>query len=217
LEPLLVSTRWLTSELAATYEAVLGELYREAAAELGTDEVPFGQLWYPAFDAFVGARPAGDRVVAEFLRRWADVLGLEQAATATDRLNLSTRELLKRVEVAFPATAPGWEAARIHSPDLHICAPTREAAERGACTVVLGELHVSLAAFDTHFFAIGHPEPGQLVAAMSRDVPASRVALATRRTGRAPRPARPSGSPAPPTCSSASPRRPASTAPGCCR
>src|SRR6185437_6145095 len=58
-------------------------------------------------------------------------------------------------------------------------APSREAVERGEFTIVLGELHMSLAAFDTHFFRFGHPAPEELIEAMSRDVPVSRVALAT--------------------------------------
>src|SRR5262249_27603772 len=61
---------------------------------------------------------------------------------------------------------------------LHICATSPEAVERGEFTIVLGELHMSLAAFDTHFFMLGHPAPEELIEAMRSDVPVSRVALA---------------------------------------
>jgi Lantibiotic dehydratase, N terminus len=177
LQPLLVSARWLTSELAAAYESWLAGQHREAAAEIGSEEVPFGLLWYAAFDAFVGAERPADPVITEFLRRWSEVLGLADAADMP-RLELSTEALLSKVDAAFPAAAPGWATARIHSPDLHICAPSAEAAARGDFTIVLGELHMGLAAFDTHFFAVGHPAPGELIEAMRHDVPASRVALA---------------------------------------
>jgi hypothetical protein len=178
LEPLLVSARWLSAALAQAYQAMLADLYREAADEVGREQVPLAQFWYSAFDAFVGRDRPADPVVAEYLRRWATVLGLDRVGTGTKRLELTTRELMAKVARTFSAVAPGWATARFHSPDLHICAPSAGAVERGEFTVVLGELHVSLAAFDTHFFMTGHPAPGELVEAMSRDIPVSRVALA---------------------------------------
>jgi len=178
LEPLLLSARWLSAALAQAYQAMLADLYREAADDAGCEQVPLAQLWYDAFDAFVGRDRPADPVVAEYLRRWATVLGLDTVGNATKRLELTTRELMAKVPLTFPADAPGWATARFHSPDLHVCAPSPEAVERGEFTVVLGELHVSLAAFDTHFFMTGHPAPGELVEAMSRDIPVSRVALA---------------------------------------
>lgn len=178
LEPLLLSARWLSAELAKAYQAALTDLYNEAAAELGSAEVPLAQIWYSAFDAFVGRDKPADPVIAEYLRRWVALLGLD-AVTAISRLDLTSRELCDKVARTFPATWPGWASARIHSPDLHICAPSAEAVERGEFTIVLGELHMSLAAFDTHFFMVGHPAPGELIEAMRTDMPVSRVALAT--------------------------------------
>jgi hypothetical protein len=179
LEPLLVSARWLTAELAAAYTAVLGEYYRDAVAETGAATVPFDRLWYPAFDALVGEERPADAVIAEYLRRWRDVLGLGTDTAEAAELALSTAELSARVAEAFPAAAPGWALARIHSPDLHLCAVSREAMRRGEFTVVLGELHVGLASLDTHFFAVGHPEPQDMRAAMAEEIGTSRVALAT--------------------------------------
>lgn len=178
LEPLLCSARWLSAELAKAYQAALTDLYREATAELGHADVPLAQIWYPAFDAFVGRDRPADPVIAEYLRRWVTVLGLDDGAGAR-RLDLTSAELIDKVARAFPAARPGWASARIHSPDLHICATSPEAVERGEFTIVLGELHMSLAAFDTHFFMLGHPAPEELIEAMRSDVPVSRVALAT--------------------------------------
>ncbi|HEX5406912.1 MAG TPA: lantibiotic dehydratase, partial [Pseudonocardiaceae bacterium] len=179
LEPLLVSARWLTAELANAYSAVLAQCYTEVVTELGTAEVPFDRLWYPAFDALIGAERPADPVIAEYLRRWRELLGLTAGSTDATRINLTTAELSMAAAAAFPAVAPGWALARIHSPDLHLCAPSLEALRRGDFTVVLGELHVGLASLDTHFFAVGHPAPDEMVAAMGEDITSSRVALAT--------------------------------------
>jgi hypothetical protein len=178
LEPLLLSARWLSAALAEAYQDMLTDLYREAADEAGGEPVPLSQLWYPAFDAFVGKDRPADPVVAEYLRRWANVFGLDSADAGTRRLDLTTSELMAKVARAFPAAAPGWATARFHSPDLHLCAPSPEAVERGEFTIVLGELHVSLAALDTNFFKTGHPAPDELIEAMGKDIPVSRVALA---------------------------------------
>ncbi len=209
LEPLLLSARWLSAALADAYNGWLAEQYAEAKREAGGGEVPLAQLWYPAFDAFVGRDRPADAVIAEYLRRWAGVLGLGDPAIASaSRLDLTTADLLDRVRAEFPASAPGWASARIHSPDLHICGESAAAVARGEFTVVLGELHIGLPAFDTHFFSIGHPAPDELIEAMHADIPVSRVALAIpddwpRTTARetewlAGRPTSSSGSPWPP-------------------
>jgi len=48
---------------------------------------------------------------------------------------------------------------------------------RGDFTVVVGELHIGMPAFDTHFFALGHPDPAELLAGMRADLPDGRVRL----------------------------------------
>jgi hypothetical protein len=65
----------------------------------------------------------------------------------------------------------------VHSPDVHLCAPDEAALARGEFTVVLGELHVAMASFDTHFFSLGHPDPDRLRAGMGADLPDGRVRL----------------------------------------
>ena len=175
LDLLLRSARWLTAAMAAAYGDALAELYRDLAAGTGSPDVPCGQLWYLAQGLLFGTaeRPA-DRVVAEFVRRWMAVLGLPSPPAAA-RLDLTSDDLAAAVAEAFPAERPGWAGSRIHSPDVHVCAPTQEALAAGEFTVVLGELHIGWAAFDTHFFALGHPDPEALRAAMRRELPAGRV------------------------------------------
>lgn len=182
LTPLLESARWLTAHLADTYHELFRDFYRDALIQEPAADgvVPFDRLWYPAFDALIGAERPADPVIADYLARWRTVLDLDTPATAAAaRLDLTTADLAARVGDAFAANRPGWAVARIHSPDLHLCAPSWEALQRGEFTVVLGELHVGLAALDTHFFAVGHPAPDEVVAAMRADMPTSRVALAT--------------------------------------
>ncbi len=178
LEPLLISGRWLTAALAEAHEAALTDTYRAAAAELNSADVPFAHLWFPALDAFVGRQPRAERVIEDFLGRWNSILELDERACQASRLDLDGRELLARALEAFPATRPGWSSARFHSPDLHVCAASMEAVRHGDFTIVLGELHVSLAAFDTNFFMIGHADPAQLIDAMGQDIPVSRVGIA---------------------------------------
>ncbi|MER7333690.1 MULTISPECIES: lantibiotic dehydratase [unclassified Micromonospora] len=177
LEPLLLSARWLTAAIGDAYAEALAALYRDLSAESASADVPLPDLWFLAQAVVFGANPPGAAVIADFLARWAKVLGLADADADARELRFGAAELTERVAAAFPATAPGWAAARIHSPDVHLCAPDEAALLRGDFTVVLGELHVALAAFDTHFFAYGHPEPQRLREGMRGDLPEGRVRL----------------------------------------
>ncbi|HZN18317.1 MAG TPA: lantibiotic dehydratase [Micromonosporaceae bacterium] len=175
LEPLLLSGRWLTSAVAAAYRDALAELHRDLAAERGSPDVPLDQLWYLALGMVLGAQRPADPVVADFLRRWEKVLGLPDVPAEVRELRFTTAELVDRVAATFPAKAPGWTHSRIHSPDLHLCATDWDAMARGDFTVVLGELHIGFAAFDSDYFRLNHPDPGSLLAAMHHDLPDSRV------------------------------------------
>jgi hypothetical protein len=177
LEPLLLSARWLTAAIGDAYAEALATLYRDLAADSDTVDVPLSDLWFLAQAVVFGADPPGAAVTADFLARWAKVLGLADAADDARELRFGAAELTERVAEAFTATEPGWAGARIHSPDVHLCAPDEAALLRGDFTVVLGELHVAMAAFDTHFFAYGHPEPRRLRDGMRADLPGGRVRL----------------------------------------
>jgi hypothetical protein len=175
LDPLLRSTRWLTSTLSDTYRAELTRLYTELSAELGTAEVPFAQLWYLGLGLFFGTDRPADAVVEEFGRRWTKVLGLDEIAPGTERLELTSGELTAAVRKEFDAVAPGWATSRLQSPDVHLCAPSADALARGEFTVVLGEVHMGMPALDTDFFRVGHDDEARLLAAMRADVPFSRA------------------------------------------
>jgi hypothetical protein len=175
LTPLLDSARWLTAELAQAYGQILDELYADLVAERGSGVVPFDELWFLAQGALFGAVRPSDTVLAEYLRRWRAALGLDFVAPGTRRLDIDLAELTERVGQLFPAERPGWAGARFHSPDLHISAPDVASIQAGRFSLVLGELHIGLAALDTHFFKLGHPAPQELVDAMAADISAPRL------------------------------------------
>ncbi|WP_027943911.1 lantibiotic dehydratase [Amycolatopsis taiwanensis] len=175
MEPVLRSCRWLTSTLAEVYRDTLRRLHQELAAELSTDEVPFDQLLFMAQTALFGENLPAAEVVDEFGRRWADILGINDLPAEAECVRISTAELSAAVDEAFPAPRPGWPMARLHSPDVHVCASSAEALARGEFSVVLGELHVGMPTLDTDFFRVGVEREDDLIAAMRADVPAGRV------------------------------------------
>ncbi len=180
LEPLLRSARWLTAAIGDAYAGALAELYSELAADsaaAGTAEVAFAELWFLAQGTVFGATSPAAGVTEDFLGRWREVLRLADVPRGTRELHLTTAELNERVAKVFHADTPGWAGSRVHSPDVHLCAPDQEALARGEYTVVLGELHVAMPAFDTHFFALGHPDPEALRAGMVADLPGGRVRM----------------------------------------
>jgi hypothetical protein len=218
LELLMRAARWLSSAIAAAYRTALRDLYDELAAEHGSATVPFGQLWYLAQGPLFGAaqRPA-DRVTAEFVRRWAELFGLDRIGldrigldrTGPDRtgpdhtglhrsgldrsgldrsgldrtgpdvrrLDLASADLAGAVAALFPAERPGWSGARLHSPDLAVCATSVEAINRGEFSIVLGELHAAWSTFNCAVFVVAHEDPDRLRAALRRDLGPGRPLL----------------------------------------
>jgi hypothetical protein len=172
----LQAARWVTAAMARSYLAALAGLHAELAADLGTADVPLGQLWFLAQGLFYGPPPRpSDEVTAEFGRRLCDLYGLGAAGQQGRRLELRSDSLRPRVEELFPASHPGWPAARIHSPDLLICAPGTDALQRGDFTVVLSELHIAWATCGSELFASTHPDPARLRAAYTADVGSGRI------------------------------------------
>jgi hypothetical protein len=179
---LLDAVRWLSAAVADAYRAALRQLFAElddgSGSESGT--VGMGELWYLVNGLLFGSgeRPT-DAVAAEFTRRCAELFGLTDTDTDTDvraaRRDLTAADLASVAARLFPASPPGWSTARLHSPDLQICAESVEALRRGEFFVVLGELHVAWATFDSGTFVTGHPDPERLRAAMTRDLGAGRV------------------------------------------
>jgi surfactin synthase thioesterase subunit len=178
LDILLHAARWLTGAIADAYRAAFRTLYDELAAELGSPDVPGGELWFLANGLVygVGERPV-DAVMAEFVRRWAALLGLDDLPADTRRLDLTAADLAARAAAAFPAQRPGWSNGRLHSPDLTLCAESLDAIGRGDFTAVLGELHAAWLTCMSGFFVRFHPDPDALTAAAHRDLGTRTVPL----------------------------------------
>jgi hypothetical protein len=176
LAPLLQAARWLSTAMATAYLAALRDLYAEAVAGSGRPAVPLGELWYLVNGLMFGAAgPAGD-VLADFAARWSRLLGLNELAPGVRRVTRNARDLARAAGEVFPAAAPGWPAARLHSPDLQLCAASPQALARGEFTAVLGELHVAWLTADSGVLTRFHPDPGGLRAALRRDL-GDRIAL----------------------------------------
>lgn len=171
LDILLHAARWLTVAIADAYRTAFHALYKELAAELGTADVPLGEFWFLANGLVygVGERPV-DAVMAEFVRRWAGLLDLDGLPPDIRRVNLTSADLGAAALLTFPAGRPGWSAARLHSPDLTLCAGSIEDIARGEFTAVLGELHAAWLTCTSGFFVQFHPDRDALVAATHRDL-----------------------------------------------
>ncbi|HEX4833015.1 MAG TPA: lantibiotic dehydratase [Trebonia sp.] len=166
---LLPAARWLSVALADAYTRAFRGLY----AELGgpaTAGVPLHRFWAAVLPLFLDPEPVTGPVATELAARWATLLGLGQVAPGTRRVNLASDELAGPAAALFAAARPAWAGARIHSPDLQICADSVAALARGQFTVVLGELHAMWPTLDSALFTDRHPEPARLRAALAADI-----------------------------------------------
>ncbi len=143
---LLAACRWISATMAEAYLRALRELYDELASEAGTPDVPLGSLWFLAQGLFygTGTRPA-DEVAAQFAQRWAALFGVESAAAGAGQVLVEIEQAEARARRLFTAAGPGWSSARVHSPDLQLCASSPEDIASGDFTIVLGEMHVAWA------------------------------------------------------------------------
>lgn len=166
---LLPAARWLSATLVTTYETAFRALYDDLR-EPGANAVPLSRFWHPAQELITGPRRPADTVTAEFTRRWYELFGLDETRLATPRVDVRSADLTARVDRLYAAERPGWAGARIHSPDLHICAPDTDALNRGEFTIVLGEMHAAWPTLDCAVFTALHPEPDRLRAAAATDI-----------------------------------------------
>jgi hypothetical protein len=166
---LLPMARWLSATLADAYDAAFRSLYDELIRS-PADGVPLSQFWDAAQRLFSGAGTPVDAVAAQLTQRWSALFGLDRAGPGTGRLSMSSAEASVRAQELFPARQPGWRAARIHSPDLHICAASAAALARGDFTMVLGELHAGWPTLDCAVFTDRHRDPASLRAAAAADI-----------------------------------------------
>jgi Lantibiotic dehydratase, N terminus len=176
LAVLLHIARWLSVAMAAAYLSALREIYHDLSAEFRSREVPLGQIWFLAHSLFYGSssRPA-DQVAADLASRWSALLQMDAKCPKREEIQARSADLLPAVRRIFPAEFPAWPEARLHSPDLQICAESTEALNRGHFTVVLGELHAAWPSTSSGMFVSGHPDPSALRAALTADLGRGRI------------------------------------------
>ncbi|MEU5538483.1 lantibiotic dehydratase [Streptomyces sp. NPDC020362] len=170
----LQAARWLTAALAQAYERELLHVYAQASGN--GEGVTLGDVWYKALSLFMGSGPSpAQAVLDEFADRWARLLDLPVDTREVRELRWAASDLSKQVEEVFPADRPGWSAARLHSPDLQICARSLQAVNEGDYRVVLGELHAAVPTMEGQLFSWARADPQWVTEQATQDYGVRRV------------------------------------------
>jgi len=160
----LDSARWFTTACAELYARHFEEAYRERVAALGTDVVPFADVWMLITDVLSDPEPLIEPAVRALRDRWSAVLDLRPGAR---QVQLRAADLRERVALAFPGRPLPWPTAVHHSPDLMIAG--EEAATGGRLTWVLGEVHPSIVTLRYATWMEFHDDPDGVRATMRQD------------------------------------------------
>lgn len=168
LPVLLTAARWVGNAMSDRYQSAFSDLFERLAGD--ERRLPLGDFWGPATALLSGEDCPADEVALEFSRRWSELFGLTEVADDVAEVSATSAELGSQLDEIFPAQGPAWPGARIHSPDVQICASDVDAVGRGEFTLVLGEVHVSWPTLDCAVFADRHPDPARLLAAYDADI-----------------------------------------------
>jgi hypothetical protein len=170
LKLLLQSARWFTAQLAAAAEDALMASYEQLSRR--DADVPLSDLHFAASALLTGAprSPVHD-VAADFGLRWTEILGLDQVPQDTAEIALATADIEPLVMAMFPAQAPGWAAARYHSPDLML----DRSPDGTGFRWVLGELHLAMNTLESRFFHTLADDPEELAALTATDMAGGRI------------------------------------------
>jgi hypothetical protein len=179
---LLDSARWLIAEIGQEFDRILLGIYQGEVARSGCAAVPLDAVLSQALpEMSYYPRRVTDpvkRAIAEFQRRWAEVLRLQPGASD---VRLSSDDLSGRVAEQFPARPLPWGTAIHHSPDFMLAAADAGAVERNEHLYVLGELHLSYNSIESRLFVEQHDDPTVLLDAAERDLAGRRIyAIASR-------------------------------------
>nr|WP_042178142.1 lantibiotic dehydratase [Kibdelosporangium sp. MJ126-NF4]CEL13001.1 Lantibiotic dehydratase domain protein [Kibdelosporangium sp. MJ126-NF4]CTQ98687.1 Lantibiotic dehydratase domain protein [Kibdelosporangium sp. MJ126-NF4] len=155
----LRAARWLTSELGRGYEDGLQSLFAKVSETVPRPTL--ADLWHPAIDLFWGdnAKPV-DGIEQALAGRWAQLF---PAAPGERRVQRDAAEISEQADRLFAAARPGWSWARVHSPDLILCAKSPEDIDAGDFTAVLGELHLAYAPMSDRWCTWSRDEPDLLL------------------------------------------------------
>jgi hypothetical protein len=169
--------RWLTWRVARGVAAAA----ERRLAEAGDRSVRFAVLVAELAPELAGA-PGGvlDTVVRELHATVAALLGPLPDGVP---LRVPAEEIAARWAKAFEAPGPGWEGARMHSPDLMLSAPAGDDTGRADDRVwVLNEIHVAVNTLDNRFFVSHQARPGVIEELVRRSTYGTRYVPAVART-----------------------------------
>jgi len=169
----LDSARWFTAASGALYARHFEEAYRQRAAELGTDVVPFADVWLLVSEALTDPPKLIEPVMHALRQRWSAILNLPPG---TRRVQFRAADLRERVTAEFPAQPLPWPTAVHHSPDLMIAGA--DAATGGRLTWVLGEVHPSVVTMRYATWLAFHPAADGVHAGIRHDLRGTAVWLA---------------------------------------
>ncbi|HWS52583.1 MAG TPA: lantibiotic dehydratase [Pyrinomonadaceae bacterium] len=175
LSLLLMSARWFTYQMAEFYRGVFARVFEEVARQKGSREVDCATFWYHAQPHVMNKdRNAGNAVLPEFQRRWAEIFALPEGRR---HVEYTVEQLRPLVRERFDAPGPGWSSACYHSPDVMIAAADAEAVRRGEYQLVLGECHLGSNTLSGSLFVAQHPRPEDLYRSVEYDWPETSVRI----------------------------------------
>ena len=175
LELLLTVCRWLTWEVARGIEDVV----RGRLAAGADGRAPFAVLVAELAPELTGG-PNG--VLGRVLDRLhTAVAELLPPLPASGTLQLDVDELREAWVARFAAPAPGWEGARMHSPDVMLASPEADPGPDTAHQWVLNEIHVAVNTLDNRFFVTHQPRPGEIERLVARSTHGTRYVPAVAR------------------------------------
>ena len=161
----LDSARWFITVCGALYARHFRDAYRQRAAALGTDVVPFVDVWMLVNDTLSDPPKLIGPAMRALEQRWSAILDLPPDAR---RVQLRAADLRERVTAEFPDQALPWPVAVHHSPDLMIAGP--DATAGGGLTWVLGEVHPSMVTMRYGTWLAFHDAPDAIRAAVRHDL-----------------------------------------------
>jgi hypothetical protein len=168
----LDSARWVVNDITDRYREYYADLLDRESARAGGGPVRLQRLLTVASGGLPlgdGGHELGDLAeasVAEFQRRWQQVLG---PLSSDRRHQVSTDAISARAAECFPGRPVTWSGARQHSPDIMIAAASPGEVERGNFLLVLGEIHLTTNTLDQRIFVEQHPDQARLMAAEQAD------------------------------------------------
>jgi hypothetical protein len=167
LSLVLASARWFTHYVATDSREQLARMYAELRPQAGAepmDVLTFSRAVLPRLVNMHTQRA----MHLELQGRWQRALAVPEGQR---RVHYRSEDLRAAVLREFSAPGPGWQKARVHSPDLMIAAPSVEAIRQGDYQVVLGEVHLAVNTLDRLLFYTQHPDPERLRADIGADLP----------------------------------------------